>query len=339
MSDQSALVARLRAAGCVFAEDEARLLVSAARTPDDLTALADRRVAGVPLEHVIGWADFCGLRIAVDPGVFVPRRRTEFLARQAAALAAQHPVVVDLCCGSGAVGAVLLAVLDGVELHAVDLDPAAVRCVRRNMARADAYVYEGDLYQPLPSRLRGRVDVVVGNAPYVPTDALHLMPPEARLYEPRLALDGGPDGLDILRRVIAGAPQWLAPRGLLLVETSADQAPHLVASAAATGLVARVACCEELDAAVVIATRPTGNPRPVAYRPGMTEPEDVAEPVLDAYRRVREAERDTDEHEFVPQDPTNLRSGTDLRQHDPRGDDQPTAATPELPPQRGQRTR
>src|ERR1022692_2349013 len=124
------VVARLRAAGCVFAEDEARLLIAAARTPADLAGLVDRRVAGLPLEHVLGWAEFCGLRIAVDAGVFVPRRRTEFLVGQAAALvspaapsgqapARPRAVVVDLCCGSGAVGAALVAALHRVELHAV----------------------------------------------------------------------------------------------------------------------------------------------------------------------------------------------------------------------------
>src|SRR5437870_8463599 len=106
---RSVIVSRLRAAGCVFAEDEARLLISAAQTPADLAGMVNQRVAGVPLEHVLGWAEFCGLRIAVDPGVFVPRRRTEFLVGQAAALAVDQPepVVVDLCCGSGAVGIAL----------------------------------------------------------------------------------------------------------------------------------------------------------------------------------------------------------------------------------------
>jgi len=167
--DRSVIVPRLRAAGCVFAEDEARLLISAARTPADLAAMVDRRAAGLPLEHVLGWAQFCGLRIAVDPGVFVPRRRTEFLVRHATALARPRAVVVDLCCGSGAVGAALLAALDRVELYAVDLDPAAVRCARRNLAAAGGQAYVGDLYEPLPAALRGRVDVLVANAPYVPT--------------------------------------------------------------------------------------------------------------------------------------------------------------------------
>ncbi|MEU0184575.1 putative protein N(5)-glutamine methyltransferase [Streptomyces sp. NPDC006207] len=256
------VVSVLRAAGCVFAEDEARLLVSAARTPDELATLVERRVAGLPLEHVLGWAEFCGLRIAVGPGVFVPRRRTEFLAREAVALgrALGRPgaVVVDLCCGSGAVGAVLAATLDRPVLHAVDIDPAAVACARRNLAAADGrvHVHEGDLYTPLPAELRGRVDVLVANVPYVPSEAVALLPPEARDHEPRVALDGGADGLDVLRRVAAAAPAWLAPGGRLLFETGEEQAPDAVAAVAQAGLEARVAVSEELYATVVIASAP-----------------------------------------------------------------------------------
>ncbi len=253
---RSVIVTRLRAAGCVFAEDEARLLISAARTTADLAAMVDRRVAGLPLEHVLGWAEFCGLRIAVHPGVFVPRRRTEFLVRQATALARPRAVVVDLCCGSGAVGAALVAALDGVELHAVDIDPAAVRCARRNVAAAGAQVYEGDLYEPLPATLRGRVDVLVANAPYVPTKEVGLLPPEARIHEPRVALDGGADGLDVQRRVTAAAPLWLTPGGYLLIETSEHQAPQTVETFARNGLIPRVASSDELNATVVIGTRP-----------------------------------------------------------------------------------
>src|SRR3954468_13896955 len=105
----SGIVERLRAAGCVYAEDEARLLLAAATSTADLEALLTRRTAGQPLEHVLGWAEFCGLRIAVEPGVFVPRRRTEFLVRTAASVAPPAAVVLDMCCGSGAVGAVLAA--------------------------------------------------------------------------------------------------------------------------------------------------------------------------------------------------------------------------------------
>jgi release factor glutamine methyltransferase len=259
----SVIIARLRAAGCVFAEDEARLLISAAQTPADLAAMVDRREDGLPLEYVLGWAEFCGLRIAVEPGVFVPRRRTEFLARQAAALArsapagdariARPPVVVDLCCGSGAVAASLVADLGPIELYAVDIDPTAVRCARRNIG-AHGEVFHGDLYAPLPETLLGRVDVLVANAPYVPTDAVALLPPEARDYEPRTALDGGADGLDVLRRVIAEARRWLAPSGCVLVETSERQAPELVDAVVTQGLRPRVERDDDSNATVVIGT-------------------------------------------------------------------------------------
>lgn len=245
------VVSVLRAAGCVFAEDEAGLLIEAAGSPDDLAALIARRVAGEPLEHVVGWAEFCGLRISVDPGVFVPRRRTAFLARQAASLASPGSVVVDLCCGSGAVARAVAALVAPVDLHAVDIDPVAVRCARRNLS---CPVYEGDLFEPLPDRLRGRVDVLVANAPYVPSTAIALMPPEARLCEPIVALDGGADGLDVVRRVIAEAPVWLAPGGSLLVETSDRQALPLAADVATAGL--RPTVCSDsgsgTDATIVI---------------------------------------------------------------------------------------
>jgi release factor glutamine methyltransferase len=272
----SAVVTRLRAAGCVFAEDEARLLISAARTPAELADMVDRRAAGLPLEQVIGWAEFCGLRIAVAPGVFVPRRRTEFLVRQAiapvrpagaparpvpdpAGRAGPRLVVVDLCCGSGAVGAALAAALGPVELYAADIDPAAVACARRNLAAAAGRVYQGDLYEPLPAALRGRVGLLAANVPYIPTGEIGLLPAEARLHEPRAALDGGPDGLDVLRRVAAAAPRWLAPGGHLLSEISERQAPAAVAALTGSGLVSRVARSGELSATVVIGTRPASS--------------------------------------------------------------------------------
>jgi release factor glutamine methyltransferase len=247
------VVARLRAAGCVFAEDEARLLMAAAATPAELLALVDQRVAGLPLEQLLGWAEFCGLRIAVEPGVFVPRRRTELLVREAVALAPPGAVVVDLCCGSGAVGAALAAVLDVAELHAADVDPAAVACARRNLPGAQ--VHAGDLFDAVPATLRGRVDVLAANVPYVPSAAIALMPPEARLHEPRTALDGGPDGLAVARRVIDGARSWLAPGGSLLFETGAGQVTSALAAVTAGGLVARLAVDDELGATVVIGTR------------------------------------------------------------------------------------
>ncbi|HEY8729032.1 MAG TPA: putative protein N(5)-glutamine methyltransferase [Acidothermaceae bacterium] len=246
-----AVVDRLRAAGCVFAEDEARLLVESAPTSSALDSMVASRVAGRPLEHVLGWAEFCGLRIAVDAGVFVPRRRTELLVAQAVSLAPPRAVVVDMCCGSGAVGAAVFAARPDVELHASDVDAAAVACARRNVG-AGGQVYAGDLFDPLPGSMRGRIDVVVANVPYVPTDEIELMPPEARVHEPRVALDGGKDGLDLQRRVAAAAPQWLAPGGHLLIETSERQAPVSLRIFRSKGLTAWRASSEELDATVVI---------------------------------------------------------------------------------------
>jgi release factor glutamine methyltransferase len=254
-SREETVVLRLRAAGCVFAEDEARLLLQEVRTAAELDALVERRVAGEPLEHVLGWAEFSGLRIAVAAGVFVPRRRTEFLVEEAIALAGPRAVVVDLCCGSGALGVAVATAVDGVELHAADVDPAAVSCARGNVARVGGQACEGDLYEALPPALRGRVDVLLANVPYVPSDAIALMPPEARLHEARVALDGGADGLAVARRVIEAAPAWLAPGGSLLFEISEDQASDAVDTVSAAGLRGRVVADDERGATVVVGTR------------------------------------------------------------------------------------
>jgi len=248
------VIDRLRAAGCVFAEDEARLLVAAAGTPADLERLLALRTSGLPLEQVLGWVEFAGLRLTVRPGVFVPRRRTRLLVQRAARLIRPGAVVVDLCCGTGAVGAVLLTEEPTLTLYAVDIDPAATACARENIGPLGGTALTGDLFTPLPPGRLGRVDIVVANAPYVPTAAIARMPPEARLHEARVALDGGPDGLEVQRRLVAAAPDWLAPGGHLLVETSAGQAPHTAAIFARHGLVPRVVHSRKLDATVVIGT-------------------------------------------------------------------------------------
>ncbi|MFU8850331.1 putative protein N(5)-glutamine methyltransferase [Micromonospora sp. SL1-18] len=254
--DRPALVARLRAAGCVFAEDEADLLIAAADSTEALTDLVDRRVAGLPLEHLLGWAEFCGLRVAVDPGVFVPRARTALLVSAAAVVAGPAPALLDLCCGSGAAAMVLHGRLNPRWLAAADLDPAAVACARRNLAPLGVPVYQGDLFGPIPPEWRGRLDLVVANAPYVPSDSLALMPAEARLHEAPMALDGGADGLAVLRRVAAGAVGWLAPGGHLAVEVSAGQAEPLCGVLTDAGLVPTVVHDEDLDATAVTARRP-----------------------------------------------------------------------------------
>ena len=249
------MVARLRAAGCVFAEDEAALLLADASDPEQLDSMVAARVEGLPLEQVLGWAELLGVRVAVSPGVFVPRRRSELLAREALAAAssvAGRPVVLDLCCGCGAVGAVVATLHGDVELHAAELDPASAACARANVASRGGSVHEGDLYDALPVSLRGRVDVLVVNAPYVPTAELGFMPVEAREHEPRIALDGGSDGVEIQRRVASGAPDWLAPGGVLLVETSERQSPLTVAAFESAVLRARVVADDELGATVVV---------------------------------------------------------------------------------------
>jgi release factor glutamine methyltransferase len=250
------LISRLRTAGCVFAEDEAELLLSNAGTEDALETMLTRREAGIPLEQILGWVDFCGMRIGVAADVFVPRQRTGFLLEQAGTVALPGSVILDLCCGSGALGLVLARRIGSVELHAADIEPAAVKCARQNLETVCGSVYEGDLFDPLPSDLKGRVDVLLANVPYVPTDAIRLMPAEARDHEPRVTLDGGYDGLEVLRRLADRVLPWLAPGGLVFIETDADQAPVAVRILATAGLLARSIYSEEFGSTVVIGAKP-----------------------------------------------------------------------------------
>ena len=249
------VVAELRRAGCVFAEDEVLLLASTAKTASELETMVARRCQGEPIEHVVGWATFYGATIAVEPGVFVPRRRSELLARIAIEEAGSRrtPVVVDLCCGSGAIAVAVRAALPSVELYATDIDPIATGCARRNLGR-EALVIEGDLFDALPPVLRGRIDVAVANAPYVPTDAIGTLPTEARLHEATIALDGGVDGLDVHRRLAEHAGEWLAPGGCLLVEVADAQASRAIEIFGRSGLGPRCLVSPDLDATVVVGT-------------------------------------------------------------------------------------
>ena len=244
--------ARLQGAGCVFALEEAELLLRGARSAAEAEALLQRRVDGEPLEYVLGWAEFLGRRVRVVPGVFIPRRRTEFLAAAALGSAAgrQNPVILDLCCGSGALSTVFAAALPRADLHAADLSPEAVAAARSNLG-GQAQVHQGDLFEALPRQLRGSIDVVAANAPYVPTEQLPLLPREARLHEPAAALDGGAEGLELLRRIAADAPAWLSRGGELLVECSEDQAPALAADFAGAGFTTTVRTDAETGTAVV----------------------------------------------------------------------------------------
>lgn len=195
--------------------------------------------------------------------MFVPRQRSELLVE--CALGAVRPatsaVVVDLCCGSGTLGGAVAAALldDGadVELHAADLDRTAVACAETNVAPLGGEVHLGDLYAALPTSLRGRVGLLLCHAPYVPTAALAFLPPEAREHEPLTALDGGPDGLEVLRRVIWEATAWLAPGGTLLFELGDDrQLATARALLSREGLPATTVEIPETGARVVIATAP-----------------------------------------------------------------------------------
>jgi release factor glutamine methyltransferase len=245
-------VRALRAAGCVFAEDEADVLRAAADDENALEAMVRRRAEGEPLEQVVGYADFCGIRVSLRPGVFVPRVRSALLVQLGAAAArtANSPIVVDLCCGSGALGMAVRAQARQSIVYAADSDPTAVACARDNLGER---VYEGDLFDALPTELRGRVDVLLANVPYVATRHIPLLPAEARDHEPHTALDGGGDGLDVFRRVATGAPEWLARGGVMLSEITDAQADAATAAVKKAGLRAEIAHDEDLEATVVLA--------------------------------------------------------------------------------------
>ena len=243
---------RLAAAGCIAADEEAAMLTEAAGgDPDRLDGLIRRREAGEPVEWIVGWAPFCGLRLVVRGGVYVPRAQTEVLARRAVALLPPEGTALDLATGSGAVAAVLRRAAPAAAIVATELDPIAAACAREN----GVDVLEGDLDGPLPPDLEGRVDVLTANVPYVPTPALALLPRDVRDHEPRLALDGGPDGLDLVRRVLALAPRWLRPgTGRVLVEIGPDQAdafPDLVHHRDADGDV------RAIEAGAYVGAKPT----------------------------------------------------------------------------------
>jgi release factor glutamine methyltransferase len=243
----------LRGAGCVFADDEARLLIAHAHGATELSELVERRCAGVPVEHLLGWAEFRGLRLSVADGVFVPRPRTEFLVDCVVAGLPPGACLLDLCCGCGTVAAAVLADRSDVTAHAVDIDRCALSCARRNLDPRRGTVHLGDLYAALPEVLRGTLDMVVANAPYVPSGELSLLPVESRLHETRAALDGGHDGLEVQRRIVRDAAQWLRPGGQLLLETSGRQAAAVLEALATAGFTGRTVHEPDRQATVVLA--------------------------------------------------------------------------------------
>jgi release factor glutamine methyltransferase len=231
--------AELAAAGCVSAAAEADWLLEEVPDIQALRAMVARRVAGEPLQYVIGWAPFGRLRLAVGPGVFVPRPETEALADRAAAFLRSRPeprIGADLCAGSGAIACFLASEVPTARVLATELDPGALAWARENAERFGVELLAGNLDEPLPPELAGRLDVLCANVPYVPSAAIATLPTDVRDHEPRLALDGGPDGLEVFRRLAGRAGHWLAPGGRLYAEIGEDQAEAAAALLTAAGL-------------------------------------------------------------------------------------------------------
>jgi release factor glutamine methyltransferase len=215
------VTAELQRAGCVAAGDEAVELLAAARGDRGvLRELVSRRSAGEPLAWLVGSARFCGWRVSVCPGVYVPRPQTEALAREAIARLPGRGLAVDLCTGSGAVAVALARARPEARVLATEADPVAAACARDN----GVDVRVGDMTAPLPGEVQGQVDVVTAVVPYVPTGELRLLPRDVVTFEPRGALDGGADGTDLLQRAVVESAGLLRPGGSLLLELGGREA-------------------------------------------------------------------------------------------------------------------
>lgn len=219
--DRAAVTDRLARAGCVAASEEAdELLHAAGGDQGVLGDLVARRSKGEPLAWLTGTVTFCGVRLSVARGVYVPRWQTEPLARRAAALLPAAGVAADLCTGVGAIAAVLATAVPTAKVVATELDATAARCARGNGVE----VFEGFVDDPLPVELEHRIDVLTAVVPYVPTESLRLLPRDVLAFEPRLALDGGVDGTELMAEVVRRSVRWLQPGGWLLLELGGDQA-------------------------------------------------------------------------------------------------------------------
>ncbi len=219
------MVALLAREGFIAAEEEAdELLARAGGDAEVLDDLVRRRLTGEPLAWITGSVVFCGIEVAVTPGVYVPRWHSEPLALRAVERLPARGTAVDLCTGSGAVAKVLAARRPAAVVMATDIDQTAVACARTN--GVDARL--GDLFAPVLPLLAGRVDVVVGVVPYVPTPELRLLQRDTFAFETALGYDGGADGLAVVRRVLNEARVVLRSGGALLLEVGGDQ-PDLLA--------------------------------------------------------------------------------------------------------------
>lgn len=245
----------LRQAGCVFAGEEAALLVAAGADGRDVKELVSRRCDGEPLEYVLGYAHFCGHRIAVGPGAFIPRRRTELVVDVAIGRTFAGARVLDLACGVGAIG-LAVATACAVTLTACDIDPRALSFARTNLRHLDAQILQGDLFGALSPSCHGAFDVIVFNGPYVPRDEIATLPREARRYEPRRALEGGVDGLDLHRRVADELWRWLSPDGALITECAKHQVPAVLTLFMANGWQSATIDDDDTDAHVVVVDHP-----------------------------------------------------------------------------------
>jgi len=222
--DRASVEQALARAGCISPVEEADALFDAAgNDPTALVSMLERRIRGEPLPWITGSIRFCGLKVRVAPGVYVPRWQTEPLARLAASFLPPDGVAVDLCTGAGAVAMVLASAAPDAQVFATDVDPVAVACARTN----DVDALEGVLDEPLPEAIEGVVDVLTAVPPYVPSGELRFLPRDVQDHEPTAALDGGVDGTDVLAEIVRRSPRWLRPGGSIVLELGGDQAVAL----------------------------------------------------------------------------------------------------------------
>lgn len=254
--DDDRLVARLRAAGCVFAEEEAAALRRWAADVRQLEVWVARREAGEPLEHIVGHVEFAGLDLAVGRGVFVPRQRSLLLAETAVDLLAgrRTPRFVEGFCGVAPIATVVARRRPDARVLAIDADPAAVALAEINLHPHPVYCGTG--LAGLPPALRGRVDVVAAVPPYVPESEVLTMPHEARDHEPREALiGGGRDGLNQVMSQLREAADWLTVGGAVAVEMNVRQVSAAADAARSAALAPRVVTGADGQTAVLVGVR------------------------------------------------------------------------------------
>ncbi len=251
MLDLASLTFALETAGCVAADDEAEELIQKAVGDGELERMLARRLTGEPIAWITGSTSFCGLHVAIEPGVYVPRWQSEPLALMAARLLPPTGVAVDLCTGAGAIAMVMQSEHPDARIVATEIDPLAASCARLN----GLVVYEGNLDGPLPAELESKVDVITGVLPYVPSDAMHFLPRDVQRFEPPRALDGGVGGVELISAVVRTSPRWIKSGGWLLLEVGGDQVAEVTAMLVASGY-SNIAVLEDDD----------GNPRGIYAR-------------------------------------------------------------------------